>query len=62
MKNEATCDYQGVYEWDKLEDAQAYVDSESMKVMQWIAVPGGIQWEIFSRGKIVNTGGKLSIA
>ena len=49
MKNEATCDYQGVYEWDRLEDAQAYVESESMKIMTWLAVPGGIQWEITPR-------------
>jgi hypothetical protein len=26
MKDETTCDYQGVYEWAKLEDAQAYVE------------------------------------
>jgi hypothetical protein len=49
MKNAATCDYQGVYEWDRLEDAQAYVESESMKIMTWLAVPGGIQWEITPR-------------
>lgn len=62
MKNEATCDYQGVYEWDKLEEAQAYVNSESMKVMRWLAIPDGIEWEIFSGGKIINIGDKMTIA
>jgi hypothetical protein len=61
MKNEATCDYQGVYEWDNLENARAYVESESMKIMQWLAVPGGIQWEIYTGGKIQNAGGGLAI-
>jgi hypothetical protein len=62
MKNETTCDYQGVYEWDKLEDAQAYFNSESMKIMSWLAIPGGIEWEIFSGGKINKVGGRLAIA
>jgi hypothetical protein len=62
MKNEATCDYQGVYEWDSLDDAQAYVDSESMKIMRWLAIPDGIQWEIYAGGKIKNVGGRLAIA
>jgi hypothetical protein len=62
MKNDATCSYQGVYEWDTLADAQAYVDSESMKVMRWLAVPGCIDWEITPGGKIVNAGGGLAVA
>ena len=49
MKNEVTCDYQGVYEWDRLEDAQAYVESELMKIMTWLAIQGGIEWEITPR-------------
>jgi hypothetical protein len=62
MKNDATCDYQGVYEWDTLADAQAYVNSESMKVMQWLAIPGGIHWEITPGGKLVNVGNGLAVA
>jgi hypothetical protein len=61
MKNAATCDYQGVYEWDRLEDAQAYVESESMKIMTWLAVPGGIEYEIIAGGKIVKVGGGLTV-
>jgi hypothetical protein len=32
-----------------------------MKVMQWLAVPRCIQWEIYAGGKITNAGGKLAI-
>lgn len=53
--------YQGVYEWETLQDAEAYVDSYSMEFMNEVAVPGGLSYEIVPGGKIIQSGQKVWI-
>jgi hypothetical protein len=62
MVDEKHCTYQGVYEWDRLEDAEAYVHSASMDFMTGVAVPGGISYEILPGAAISQSGTPWSIA
>jgi hypothetical protein len=61
MVDEKNDTYQGVYEWDTLQDAKDYAHSASMDFMTEVAVPGGISYEIIPGGKIMQKGQKLSI-
>ncbi len=61
MVDEKNDTYQGVYEWDTLRDAEAYVHSASMDFMTEVAIPGGISHEIIPGGKVVKKGSTLSI-
>jgi hypothetical protein len=61
MVDERSCTYQGVYEWDTLQDAEAYVNSASMAFMAGVAVPGRISYEIIPGGEIGQIGAALSI-
>jgi hypothetical protein len=61
MVNEPNRTYQGVYEWDTLRQAEAYVDSASMRFMARVAVPGGLSYEIIPGARIVAMGAALSI-
>ena len=46
MLNEASGDFQGVYEWDTVEDAKNYASSFAMKFMTIRSVPGSVSHEI----------------
>jgi hypothetical protein len=61
MVDERNNTYQGVYEWDTLQDAENYAHSASMDFMTEVAVPGGISYEIIPGGKITQKGSSLSI-
>jgi hypothetical protein len=62
MVDEEHCTYQGVYEWDRLQDAEAYVHSASMDFMTRVAVPGGISYEILPGAAIIQGGASWSLA
>ncbi len=62
MVDEKNDCYQGVYEWDTLQDAQNYVHSYSMEFMGQVAVPGGLSYEIIPGGTIIQEGAVLKIA
>ncbi len=53
MVDTSSCTYQGVYEWDRIEDAENYAHSASMDFMTFLAVPGGISYEVIPGGKLV---------
>jgi hypothetical protein len=61
MVDEKTATYQGVYEWDTVQDAEAYAHSYSMEFMGKVAIPGGLAYEIIPGGKLVQKGSRLSI-
>ena len=39
-------EFQGIYEWDTVEDAEAYPDAFALKLMTRRAVPGSVAYEI----------------
>lgn len=47
--NEATGDFQGIYEWDTLQDAENYAKSFAMKFMTLRSVRGSISHEIIPK-------------
>jgi hypothetical protein len=61
MVDEKNNTYQGVYEWDTLQDAEDYVHSASMDFMAEVAVPGGLSYEVIPGGKLVQKGGGLGL-
>ena len=46
MFEKETGEFQGLYEWDTIEDAEAYRLSFPMKLMKKRAVPGSLTYEI----------------
>jgi hypothetical protein len=46
MHNHATGESQGVYQWDRVDDARNYANSFAMKFMTRRAVPGSISHEV----------------
>jgi hypothetical protein len=46
MLGRDTAAFQGVYEWDSVEDAEAYWTSFPMRLMKRRAVPGSVMYEI----------------
>jgi hypothetical protein len=61
MVDEKNSTYQGVYEWDRLQDAENYVRSASMDFMANVAVPGGLSYEIVPGGAIARSDSALEI-
>lgn len=39
-------DYQGIYEWDTVQDAERYAHSFAMKFMMMRSMPGSVSWEV----------------
>jgi hypothetical protein len=46
MLNEVNGDFQGIYEWDTLQDAENYANSFALKFMISRSVPGSVSHEI----------------
>jgi len=44
--NQTTGDFQGIYEWDTIQDAENYTRSFAMKFMTRRAVPGSVSSEV----------------
>lgn len=61
MVDKKNSTYQGVYEWDSLENAKDYVHSASMDFMKEIAVSGGLSYEIIPNGKLKEIDSGLSL-
>ena len=49
MLNETNGDFQGVYEWDTVQDAEKYAVSFAMKFMTMRSVPGSVSYEIIPK-------------
>lgn len=49
MLNETTGDFQGVYEWDTVQDAENYASSFAMKFMRIRPVPGSVSYKIIPK-------------
>ncbi len=47
--NENTGDFQGIYEWDTVQDAESYANSFAMKFMTKRSVPGSVSYEIIPK-------------
>jgi hypothetical protein len=50
MFRKETGEFQGLYEWDTVEDAEAYQFSFPMKLMKKRSVPGSLMYEITKTG------------
>ncbi len=61
MVDVKSCTYQGVYEWDTVQDAENYAHSTSMAFMAFLAVPDGISYEVIAGGRIVERNSQLSV-
>ena len=46
MGSEASGDYQGVYRWDPVRDAENYANSFAVKFMMVRSVPDSVSYEI----------------
>jgi len=47
--NETTGNFQGIYEWDTVQDAENYARSFAMRFMTMRSVPGSVSYEIIPR-------------
>jgi len=49
MLNEETGDFQGIYEWDTINDAENYAKSYAVRFMTGRSVPGTVTWKIIPK-------------
>ena len=49
MLNEASGDFQGIYEWDSVEHAKNYADSFAMKFMTMRSARGSVSYMILTK-------------
>lgn len=56
MLNEKTGDFQGIYRWDTVRDAQNYANSFAMKFMTGRSLPGSASYQIFTKEEWMKLG------